>query len=163
MIVYTKIKKKPGNSELYNFNKYICLIQDGSLLLLDKEEKKWVYPREHKLSRLKDFIYMPAEAPDHSIWLGTSHGLRIYNNGIFTESDILKGEYIKILCTLKDGTLLIGTKESGLYIYKNEELVKCEKDSFGKKLPLEYSSILLMKDNNLYLPTNIGILKIQNN
>jgi ligand-binding sensor domain-containing protein len=151
-----------GYTKFYNYNEFIYLIEAGRFLAYNKSKKTWDYPKGQPSTRPKKWVWKLAELPDHTVMLGTKQGIKEYKNGVMSEIKYLNGLYITLLYTLNDGTLLIGTKESGLYLYKNNEITKCEKDSHGNILPLAYYSIKTGKDNALYITTSMGILKVQN-
>ena len=147
-------------TKFYNYKDNIYLIEAGRFLSYNKIEMTWDYPKGQSNTNRKKYTRVLTELPNRSVMLGTREGIKIYNNGVISEINFLEGLSIKILYTLKNGAVLIGTEKSGLYLFKNNELKKFEEDSFGNKLPLSYSSIKTAKDNTLYLNTSNGILKV---
>jgi len=97
------------------------------------------------------------------IWIGTLKGVYKFRNSELTNSAtniILPDTHIQDLFIDDQNHLWIGTKNEGLFVYKNSTLIKVVSNDYQIN---SVTKIYATKDNQLWIASNEGLFMVSNN
>lgn len=158
-----------------------------NVVFIDSNEDLWIGTQTKGLKRLgseldeydvrfaigEDEVAIPnindiMELPDGSIWVGTASGLFKVNENNVLESrpivlkdDKVTNSWVNYLCTSTAGELIVGTRQEGLVIIKEDQPE--DKVMISKASGLatnDIRSMIRMSDSLVWISTNAGLAKL---
>lgn len=149
-----------GYGKFYKFNGNIYMSYLGTFMAYDKQNKTWICPKKQTNQKKKRFIRDIAPGADNTILIADGEGIRIYKNGEFIETRLLKKIDIRVLYSIDKDNILVGTKENGLFLINRNKTTPISVDSNGQKMPNGYSTLKVIDNNITYFNATNGILKV---
>lgn len=107
----------------------------------------------------RTYSILAQHQPSYSIWVGTSTGLRHYKEGSFSlfYGEDQKNIIAKALETVNDTTIAVGSLNSGMYIIKNQRIIKHLTQKDG--LPSNEVRQLKWSNGILWVSTRNGMVQ----
>ena len=149
-----------GYGKFYKFNDNIYISYLGTFMAYDKQSKTWICPKKQTNQKRKRFIRDVVPGANNTILIADGEGIRIYKNGEFIENSLLKKIDIRMLYSIDENNILVGTKEEGLFLINGSKTTPIRVDSNGQKIPIGYSALKVIDNNVVYFNTTNGILKV---
>lgn len=148
--------------QIYQDEQNVFWLATSIGLIRFEDKKTEIFTTENGLPTNEVRVILPDRTSRNgALWIGTYNGLARLENGIFTvysESDNLAGNQIRTLFQEDDGTLWIGTYDSGLSRFKDGKFTNYNKETglFSNGV----FQILPDRRGNFWISSNQGIYRV---
>jgi len=130
----------------------------NGLVYFDKENHPTWYGTQDGL--LSQTIRSTLEDSQGNLWIGTSEGLNVFRDGeIHVDERIPRHTTILTIHEGRDGSIIVGTDHSGLYLLQDNEVL-----SFNNNQGLAGTVVFYVYEDenaNLWISTNAGLARLK--